>query len=251
MDLPSFVIGLDLGQVNDPTAIAVLARRVRPTGRTETVTSIDASDPTDAWRVVTYDRPQTAGHYDIVHLERLALGTSYVEVPGRVRKVRDDLRRRWQELAWERNRTRPAYAEDAPIELTVDATGVGRPVVDILREHGLNPIEVGIHGGDQVIQADPDHWRVPKRVLASGVQAAVQSGRLKAAATLPDWSVLRQELLHFRPKISLAGHVSFGATGGPDDWRSGRPNDDLVLAVAIALWWGEYAAERGLGIRAA
>ena len=38
--LPTYLIAVDLGQVSDPTAIAVLEMKVEPTGRMETVTNV-------------------------------------------------------------------------------------------------------------------------------------------------------------------------------------------------------------------
>ena len=44
---------------------------------------------------------------------------------------------------------------------------------------------------------------------------------------------LIEELLNFWVKIDpLSAHDRFGV------WREGQ-NDDLVLAVALACWWGE------------
>lgn len=59
--------------------------------------------------------------------------------------------------------------------------------------------------------------------------------RLKIAAGLELASVLTAELENFRSKTSLAGHNSYGAG---EDWREGH-HDDLVLAVALACWYGE------------
>src|SRR5215217_5331627 len=97
-----------------------------------------------------------------------------------------------------------------------------------------------ITGGNEVTR-DRDIWNVPKRDLAGAVQVALQSRRLKIAADLPDAQVLVAELQNFRVKISLAGHDSYGAGTG-EEWRVGA-HDDLVLAVAIALW----AAQRSRG----
>ena len=54
---------------------------------------------------------------------------------------------------------------------------------------------------------------------------------------LPDAPVLKAELENFRVKISLAGHDTYAAGAG-DEWRQGA-HDDLVLAVALACWYGE------------
>jgi hypothetical protein len=48
---------------------------------------------------------------------------------------------------------------------------------------------------------------------------------------------LRRELENFKARISLSGHDTYGAG---EDWRWENRND-LVLAVALGTWWGEYA----------
>jgi hypothetical protein len=50
--------------------------------------------------------------------------------------------------------------------------------------------------------------------------------------------VLRQELLGFEVRITSAGNDTYGA------WREGT-HDNLVLAVALACWYGEHAPGRG------
>ena len=64
----------------------------------------------------------------------------------------------------------------------------------------------------------------------------LQAGRLRIAAALPEAGTLRAELENFRAKIGAAGHDSYGAG---DDWREGN-HDDLVLAAALAVWFGEH-----------
>ena len=56
------------------------------------------------------------------------------------------------------------------------------------------------------------------------------NGTLKVAGDLELWPTLRQELLTFRRKVSLAtGHDSY------EHWRE-SDHDDLVLATALACW---------------
>jgi hypothetical protein len=53
------------------------------------------------------------------------------------------------------------------------------------------------------------------------------------ASALPEAATLTEELQNFQMKVSLdTGHNSYGA------WREGA-HDDLVLALACALWCGE------------
>jgi hypothetical protein len=115
--------------------------------------------------------------------------------------------------------------------LAVDATGVGAPVVDLFKRERMNaqlePIQ--ITGGDAVTR-EGGVTRVPKRDLVSTAQVALQTGRLKIAPELPDADALVRELQNFQVKINLeTAHDSYGA------WREGT-HDDLVLAVALALW---------------
>src|SRR5438477_511373 len=65
------------------------------------------------------------------------------------------------------------------------------------------------------------------------VQVLLQSGRLKIAEGLPDTKTLVRELLNFKVKIDpVTAHDSYAA------WRE-NIHDDLVLAVAMALWLAE------------
>lgn len=60
------------------------------------------------------------------------------------------------------------------------------------------------------------------------MQALLHDGRLKIHKALADAPALVAELQEFRAQVTDSGYSRFGA-------RSGK-HDDLVLAVAIALW---------------
>lgn len=160
-------------------------------------------------------RPESyPARYDCRYLERVPLGTPYPAVAERVRTLLDT----------------PELREKTA--LLVDATGVGRPVLDMLRQHRLDPVPITITGGDTVGR-DGAGYRVPKRDLVGVVQVLLQTERLKLAASLPHLSTLVRELTAFRVKIDPnTAHDSYGA------WREGT-HDDLVLAVAVAAWWAE------------
>jgi hypothetical protein len=117
--------------------------------------------------------------------------------------------------------------------LAIDKTGVGAPVVDLFKRETMHArlVPILITGGDSVSR-DGDTVRVPKRNLVSSVSVALQSDRLKISKQLPLTDTLTKELQNFKAKISNSGHDSYGADS---DWRVGN-NDDLVLALAMALW---------------
>ncbi len=69
------------------------------------------------------------------------------------------------------------------------------------------------------------------------MQVLLQTERLKIASRLKEAQTLTAELLAFKVSISLKGHDSYGNDQG--SWRE-NPHDDLVLAVAMAAWYGEH-----------
>ena len=145
------------------------------------------------------------------HLERIKLGTSYPEIAAHISKLM------------------VSGPLKGATDLIVDATGVGRPVVDLLSAIRLHPRAVTITAGDTETRDGAD-WRVPKRDLVIGLQVVLQAGLLKVADGLPDWPTCMRELLAFKVKIDpLTAHDSYGYA------REGI-HDDLVLAVALACW---------------
>ena len=60
------------------------------------------------------------------------------------------------------------------------------------------------------------------------MQALLHDGRLQIQKDLPEAPILKLELEDFRASVTDSGRWTFGA-------RSGA-HDDLVLALALALW---------------
>jgi hypothetical protein len=197
-----FILGLDLGQSIDYTALAVLAWTKEGRGKRG---------------------------YGIRHLERFR-GVTYDEIARRVARLVE---------------TPELQAEGRPY-LALDATGVGRPVLDLLRAARIKAslLPILIHGGQTVTWPNPEtayerpEIGVPKRDLCSAVQVLLQTNRLKVGSGVPLAETLAAELRNFRVRISLSGSQTFGA-GPSAEWREGA-HDDLILAVACAAWAGEH-----------
>jgi hypothetical protein len=68
------------------------------------------------------------------------------------------------------------------------------------------------------------------------VAACLEGRRLLIPPTLRLAAVLAQELRAFRVKVTAAGNETFESWREPD-------HDDLVLAVALAVWWGESVGD--------
>jgi hypothetical protein len=126
-------------------------------------------------------------------LERMELGTPYPEVARRVREITRaaDLRGRCR--------------------LAVDSTGVGRPVVDLLRRAELECIlmPVTIMGGDAT-RMEGGQYYVPKRDLITGVQVLLQAGGLRIAGGLKGGTALAAEMAEMRVRITAAGNTQYG-----------------------------------------
>jgi len=216
---PVMLIGVDLGQQRDYTAISVTERVAVETGRQVKEERYDSSLESYFAAPV----PEVAAEYRVRHLERPPLGTPYTKVVDRVVEL-----------------VKKIGGEPA---LVVDATGVGRPVTDMLWKTlsaeltgtttVVTPCNVTITGGDSVTRSPDGGFRVPKRDLVSAALVLMQNERLKIAEALELKETLVRELLAFRVKINIAtAHDSYEA------WREGD-HDDLVLSVALACWAGE------------
>jgi hypothetical protein len=185
---PRFLIGLDLGQARDYTAM-VIVERMLPSLSDEQI------------------------EYHVRHLERYELGTPYTEIVEDMTDLLSD-----RDFA-------------GKTSLIVDGTGVGVPVIEMFREAGLSPLPIWITGGDAVSRKGRI-LRVPKRDLVSVLQVLFQSRRLKVSRAIDLGSVLVEELMNFRVKITANANDTYGA------WREGT-HDDLVLALSLACWTGE------------
>jgi hypothetical protein len=163
-------------------------------------------------------------HMRVRHLERVALGTPY---PGVVERVREITRN--GQLA-------------GNCALAVDGTGVGAPVVDMLRAArlGCDIAAVTITGGERQHQTG-SVWSVPKRDLMACVQVLLEHGELKLAKGLRELAPLMRELTDVRSSAGIGGRVRLGADGCGE-------HDDLVVAVALACWRAKRA-QIGFGAR--
>jgi hypothetical protein len=194
---PGYISGLDIGQAQDHTALAVLELTHAP-------------DPARQGKRLPC--------FAVRHLRRFPLGTGYPEVVAY--------------LAW-------AFAGPplAGSTLAVDRTGVGRPVVEMLRQANLGATirPVTITAGHQATPSQGGGSNVPKRELVSTLQVLLQSRRLRIAVSLAEAPALLKELETFKVKVTAAATEAFEA------WREGD-HDDLVMAVALAVGLGRLPA---------
>jgi hypothetical protein len=182
---PRLIAALDLGQVQDYSALAALERR---------------------------EAPKPAGlagrrhEYTARHLRRWPLGTPYTQIVADVAALM-------------------ASGQLAGAPLVIDRTGVGRAVVDLFRTARVAArlVPVTIHGGHAVTPTPDGGYNVPKVDLAAVLQALAQrrpEAGLHVHPSLPYADALLQEILTFSVKVNLAtGRETFEA------WRERDKDD--------------------------
>src|SRR5579872_3828791 len=143
------------------------------------------------------------------YLERMELGTPYPDVVARVGEILRDPKMLGQS------------------HLVVDATGVGAPVLDLLRAARVraNITAVIITGGDRAHYSG-NQWCVPKRELLTGLEALLECGELRIAGKLREAARLVKEFESMQVEARVNGRWKMG----------GEEHDDLVLALSLACW---------------
>jgi hypothetical protein len=203
-----FIMGVDLAQSVDFTAIAIMDHHRSPR---------DHFQVNDETKVL---RQNADEHFDLVHLERLKRGMPYPEIVQHVTMLlaRDPLR-------------------PMGCDLIVDATGVGRPVFELFERAGLRPIGITITSGDGYSSLAGDWWRVSKALLVAGIDARLATGELRFAADLTEAGALRNELAEFRRHLSASGNATWSARA--------TAHDDIVMALALCVFWATHRNKRG------
>jgi hypothetical protein len=173
--------GLDLGQKHDFSAIAVVEREdERRLGLSSSVMRC----------------------LRVRHLERVPLGTAYAAVAGRVSALL-------------------AQAEFRQTkQLVVDATGVGGPVVELLRTVWLPcPVtSVTITAGDAE-HGRGNEWHVPKRDLLMGLAMLLEQRQLKIPRGLEETGALVRELTEVEVRRGADGGGGVGTMIWRWRWR--------------------------------
>lgn len=216
-------VGVDVGQKVDPTAIVVCEQveRVTDPGRLALPARGGMFDARDLRRVGMETETIHTGR----HLQRLPLGTPYPAVADQVAAVVAGLVRRGV--------ARP--------RIMVDATGVGGPVVDILRErlggHGRDVVACSFTHGERYTQDDDARTAsVGKAFLVSRLQALLQTQRLKLPVT-PESEALARELQNYEIRVDGDANDRYGA------FKVGT-HDDLVTALGLCVVYREPASTR-------
>ena len=193
---PIITVGVDIGQKRDPTAVVVAeVSEERP-----------SVDPLHFWEEKP---PKTV--YTVRFLERLPLGLSYPKMVDRITEIAQRL-----------------HSKDpkANVWLYVDCTGVGAPVVDLLRQRIAVPITAVTLAAGEKLTVRGQEARLGKAFLVSRLQVLLQNGQIRLPKT-SEAEALADELMNFEIKVDQDGADRYGA------FKVGA-HDDLVIALGLA-----------------
>ena len=233
-------IGIDIGQIHDPTAICVSeveqvdTGRVRITGKQ----TLGHHDDHGSWVPPTGSEPVMRSEYIVRFIKRLPLNTSYPDVAIYIADMLDN------ELFVNRN-----------IRILLDVTGVGRPVynslereISLRRNNTTYHLQMTVGGptwktGKHTLHLKPISFTygetynrskgtLGKAFLVSRLQSILQEKRIHGPDT-PEMKATLDELRVYQIKVSDEGKEQFGAKIGA--------HDDLAVAMALSALEDPYS----------
>lgn len=204
-----FVLGADLGKPGEPTAFAVLER----------------AKPAD-WSPFE-ECPVGSLEFRVRDLRRFLPNTTYMGIGAAIAK-----RFNTGELAETTERSPHGTIREIDIitGFVIDQTSVGEEIANLVEQAAGKTARRVVLTSAHTEEYSHGLYRVPRENLIGGVISLLEKRQLKFAGDLSGSKDLVDELVNYsRRKTS-------SVTGIADTWRE-QPADDLVFAVALALWF--------------
>ena len=213
------ILGVDLGQSQHPTALALLLNIEQTISRHSWC---DANDP-------------VTKHWLLAHAEIVPLGTSYTEVARTITTRLAALRR-----------LHPII----PIRTAVDATGLGAPAIEMIQQElvrhqassrqSLGRLEGILFTAGTAVTTSKhntlpiDIFHVPKLTLLNSLATAIENNLLQVPAKLPLAATLTLQLKSL--EIHQREHANPTVRINRDGDTDSIAHADLVMALAMATW---------------
>jgi hypothetical protein len=208
-------VGIDVGQVNDPTAVCVCEVSQIDTGkiRYRGKPTLGHHDVKGNWIPPKGAEPVLRSEYTVRHIARLPLGTSYPDVAIIIADMLCS----------------PMFA-NRNVRVLIDVTGVGKPVYEMLKkEIALRPQCKHIRLKPITFSHGEKYNRktgvMAKKFLVSGLQSLLQEKRVHGPDT-PEMKVTVEELRVYEIKVGDEGSSTYGAKKGK--------HDDLATALGLS-----------------
>ncbi len=153
--------------------------------------------------------PAVGNQFDVKLIHRFPVGCPLPVIVNRVSEIASDKRVSRESI------------------VLLDISSVGTAPLRAFQTRGIYPAAIDLTNTGAEGYAN-DALHVPLRDVLGAAQVVLQTARLKVASALELAKTLVSDLQAFDPKPSARNL----------DLRGGR-NADLVLALAVALWWGD------------
>ncbi len=203
-------LGIDVGFSRDYTAFA-LFRAVTPNVLVPVTRAGDDVVPWDVDADAPLVLPEGVSlekfiqpKYHVIDLQRI-LGSSFEIVAREARKMVEEINR---------------------CTIAVDATGMGRGLIEEMQRIGLSPIAVTLGGGNR-ITGGRLNWRVPSAMVYETTYTVFAQSRYKIASQLEHTRTLFSELQRCEVRRTDTGHARYGVWTGEDG------HGDLVMALGL------------------
>lgn len=215
--IPHAVFGLDLGQSGDPSALAM-------------VLAIETIVSPYSWFDASHPRQKT---WQLTETRIFPLGTAYMRVAQQVQQ---------------RVAAFKSQYPTTPCTLVADATGLGRPTLEILhhefttgrqgpsiaRLEGIVFTSGSSHNKAQHPTLPVDVFHIPKLDLIQNLLQAMESRQLSVGPGLEGAPGLKEQFQSLRYATNAqTGNTTIQVAAGRD---SGAGHADLVMALALAVW---------------
>lgn len=214
--LDPVTVGIDIGQITDPTAISVAEVKQLHTGKYRYTEPPTPAFFDENWRQMLAPKdadPVMVSEYFIRHIQRLPLGMSYPEQAVYIAEML----------------CKPVFAH-RQVRVLMDRTGVGMAVYDDLRREislkeeargvMLKPVNF-VHGE----RYNKTTGSLGKAYLVSRLQSLLQRRCVHAPDT-PEANATIEELKVYEIKVDNDGADTYGASTGK--------HDDLATAMALS-----------------
>lgn len=175
-----YICGVDLGTLQDPTAISIIEDELVPAPRYGRG-FVQEFEP----------RRQT-----LVQAFRLKVGLEWPVIVDTIRQVKKQV---------------------PDCSLWIDTSGIGQPVGAMLKEKGVAFTGVTITSGDTFKKVDHVTYRCSKSYLVSHLNTMFQTGELRISEGIKDAKAFRTQIEDFESRISPSGQMTFTTRDGAHD----------------------------------
>jgi len=160
-------------------------------------------------------------------------------------KITDMILATAKRLEEEGRRNIATLTSDGP-HLCMDASGLGAPIKDYLKQTGWfgggsygRKIYPVVFTGGEAARLDPvtHNYNISKSIIISNFLSLMQHRRFDYAPDLETLPLLEKEIASFKYHLTPSGHTGFDAEQGA--------HDDLICATCIPLIIGEWRYNHG------